>query len=134
MLVADLQRVLQDIEARCTESIKDSPLTLRQLLVLKVVESADGQSQVDLTSATGIDRSTIADIVRRLVDRALLRRRRTKHDARTYAVSLTEDGRRALTAALDRVNAVERDLLSNSEISDLKIALHAALARLAHEK
>ena len=44
-------------------------------------------------------RSTVADIVRRLVERGLLQRERTKHDARMYAVSITSQGQAALDQA-----------------------------------
>ncbi|MFZ1102753.1 MAG: helix-turn-helix domain-containing protein, partial [Hyphomicrobiaceae bacterium] len=39
---------------------------------------------------TGIDRSTLADIVRRLTRKGLLQRCRTNEDARAYAVRLTD--------------------------------------------
>lgn len=70
---------------------KDS-LTPRQFEVLKAVCVSDEPSQSDLVEMTGIDRSTLADIVRRLVERDLLARRRTKRDARTYAVTITQQG------------------------------------------
>lgn len=56
---------------------------------------------------TGIDRSTLADIVRRLVERELLRRRRTKRDARMYAVALTERGEAMLKAATPAATEVD---------------------------
>jgi MarR family transcriptional regulator, temperature-dependent positive regulator of motility len=49
-----------------------------------------------MVDATGIDRSTLADIVRRLVKRQLLQRRRTRKDTRSYAVKLTDEGREVL--------------------------------------
>ena len=48
---------------------------------------------------TGIDRSTLADVVRRLVEKGLLQRKRTRNDARKYAVRLTPKGREALDAS-----------------------------------
>jgi DNA-binding MarR family transcriptional regulator len=41
----------------------------------------------------------LADIVRRMLKKGLLQRRRTKEDARAYAVKLTEEGWRTLKAA-----------------------------------
>jgi DNA-binding MarR family transcriptional regulator len=74
-------------------------LTPRQLAVLMAVAANEGLSQTDLVEATGVDRSTLADIVRRLKEKGLLQRRRTKEDARAYAVRLTEEGRRVLRTA-----------------------------------
>jgi DNA-binding MarR family transcriptional regulator len=74
--------------------MKDGDLTPRQLAVLTTVAQNEGVSQTRLVDRTGIDRSTLADIVRRMQRKGLLQRRRTKEDARAYAVKLTDEGRR----------------------------------------
>ncbi|MEO1207382.1 MAG: MarR family winged helix-turn-helix transcriptional regulator [Pseudomonadota bacterium] len=87
-------------------------LTPRQYEVLRTVAVSDDPSQTYLVSRTGIDRSTLADIVRRLVERGLLQRSRTRNDARRYAVSLTDGGRMALQKAGPAVEATNQRLLS----------------------
>ena len=57
---------------------------------------ADGVSQSDLVRATGIDRSTLADLVARMITKGLLERQRSATDARANSVSLSEAGRAAL--------------------------------------
>jgi DNA-binding MarR family transcriptional regulator len=42
-------------------------LTVRQLMVLQAVSEANAPSQMDIVIATGIDRSGVADLVKRLV-------------------------------------------------------------------
>lgn len=76
--------------------IGDASLTPRQYAVLLTVAQNEGLSQTDLVIKTGVDRSTLADIVRRMLKKGLLQRRRTKEDARAYAVRLTDEGRRVL--------------------------------------
>lgn len=71
-------------------------LTPRQFAVLVTVSQNEGLSQTQLVDKTGIDRSTLADIVRRMLKKNLLQRRRTREDARAYAVKLTEEGWRIL--------------------------------------
>jgi DNA-binding MarR family transcriptional regulator len=66
-------------------------LTPRQFAVLSTVAKAEDVSQTALVDATGI--------VRRLVERGLLARRRTKQDARMYAVRLSAAGRSAVESA-----------------------------------
>ncbi len=56
--------------------------------MLARVAGNEGLSQTDIVNLTGIDRSTLADIVRRLVKKGLLQRRRTKQDARAAAQRL----------------------------------------------
>jgi DNA-binding MarR family transcriptional regulator len=86
-------------------------LTPRQLVVLMSVAQNEGASQTGIVAATGIDRSTLADVVRRLVKRKLLQRRRTREDARAYAVTLTDEGRSVLRAAEPLAKRVEQRVL-----------------------
>jgi DNA-binding MarR family transcriptional regulator len=79
--------------------LQEGELTPRQYAVLVTVAGNEGLSQTGLVERTGIDRSTLADIVRRMLKKGMLQRRRTKEDARAYAVKLTEEGRRVLRNA-----------------------------------
>ena len=91
--------------------MKTNDLTARQLAVLMTVEDNEGLSQTGLVNRTGIDRSTLADIVRRLKRKGLLQRRRTSEDARAYAVKLTDQGREVLRAAEPLARRVDRRVL-----------------------
>jgi DNA-binding MarR family transcriptional regulator len=92
--------------------IGDADLTPRQYAILLTVSQNEGLSQTDLVERTGVDRSTLADIVRRMLKKGLLQRRRTKDDARAYAVKLTEEGWRLLRAAEPMVKRVDDKILS----------------------
>src|SRR4026208_1179775 len=70
-------------------------LTPRPYAGLGAVSLNEGVSQTLLVEKTGVDRSTLADIVRRMLKKGLLQRRRTKEDARAYAATRTERGRDA---------------------------------------
>ncbi len=87
-------------------------LTPRQFAVLVTVSQNEGLSQTHLVDRTGIDRSTLADIVRRMLKKGLLQRRRTKEDARAYAVKLTEEGWRVLKSAEPLSRKVDDRILS----------------------
>ena len=89
-----------------------SELTPRQYAVLVTVSLYEGLSQTHLVERTGIDRSTLADIVRRLLQKGFLQRRRTKEDARAYAVKLTQHGWDALKAAEPVVKRVDEKILA----------------------
>jgi DNA-binding MarR family transcriptional regulator len=64
-------------------------LTHRQFTVLLAADAHEGRSQTELVKMTGIDRSTLADLVARLMAQGYVQRRRTKDDARTNAIRLT---------------------------------------------
>ena len=90
-----------------------SALTPRQYAVLTTVSQNEGLSQTDLVEKTGVDRSTLADIVRRMLKKGLLQRRRTKEDARAYAVRLTDEGKRVLASCEPLVKKVEDRILQS---------------------
>lgn len=92
--------------------MRSGDITPRQYTVLVTVSLNQGLSQTDLVEQTGIDRSTLADIVRRMLKKGLLQRRRTKEDARTYAIRLTEEGWRALKAADPVAKRVDDKILA----------------------
>ena len=87
-------------------------LTPRQYAVLVSVAEQEGLSQTGLVDRTGIDRSTLADIIRRMLRKGLLQRKRTKEDARAYSVRLTEEGRQLLEAAAPGASRSEERLLA----------------------
>jgi DNA-binding MarR family transcriptional regulator len=95
-----------------TAEMGDAGLTPRQFAILLTVAHNEGVSQTDLVDRTGVDRSTLADIVRRMLKKGLLQRRRTKNDARAYAVKLTEEGWRVLRSAEPMVRRVDDRVLS----------------------
>lgn len=106
-----LHRAGQVADDLFAKEISDEALTPRQFAVLAVLAQRQTASQTDIVDSTGIDRSTLADIVRRLVDRGLLARRRSKLDARAYDVRLTAAGQQALKAAEPAVGRVEERML-----------------------
>jgi DNA-binding MarR family transcriptional regulator len=91
--------------------MRTEDLTPRQFAVLVAVSENEGLSQTNLVEMTGIDRSTLADIIRRMLKKGLVQRRRTKEDARAYAVKLTEEGRRILQAAEPMAKKVDATIL-----------------------
>ena len=55
-------------------------LTKQQYTLLAALEHNDGASQTVLVEITGIDRSTLAEMVRRMLEKGLLSRERTEED------------------------------------------------------
>jgi len=87
-------------------------LTQRQFAVLEAVSQKSGLTQTDLVRATGIDRSTLADLVARMTTKGLLERERSAIDARAMAVRLSETGAAALEAARPRVEAADKRIMA----------------------
>jgi len=107
-----LHRAVQVGTDRFAKGLGETGLTARQLVILKAIEANDGASQTAIVEITGVDRSTMADIARRLMKRHLISRKRTKEDARAYALALTDAGRRVVQQAEPVLRAVEKDMLA----------------------
>jgi DNA-binding MarR family transcriptional regulator len=106
-----LHRALQLALDIYAEETGPDAVTQRQYAVLAAVAAHEGLTQTDLVRSTGIDRSTLADLVARMIGKSLLARQRSTADARANTVSLTEAGRGALEAAKPKVAAADARIL-----------------------
>lgn len=107
-----MHRVLQLALDIYAEETGPDGLTQRQFAVLEAVSHKSGLTQTDLVRATGIDRSTLADLVLRMTNKGLLAREKSAIDARAKAVSLSAAGQAALDAARPRVEAADKRILA----------------------
>ncbi len=111
-LLALLHRANQIATEQFAASLGERDLTARQLHVLAAIEANSGPSQTRIVELTGIDRSTLADIVRRLQKHGLVERRRSREDARAYVLKLSDAGRKALSIGQPALARVEKQMLS----------------------
>ena len=107
-----LRRATQYANDIYTKEVGDSTLTARQFAVLLTVSNQEGLSQTDLVNQTGIDRSTLADMISRMLKKDLLKRKRTAEDARANSVSITAAGKRALNTVINKVEKAESKILN----------------------
>lgn len=102
------QQMAADAFAR---AYPDDTLTFRQFAVLAAVAESPGGSQSDLVRATGIDRSTLADMIARMEKKNLVSRETSKSDGRAKAVKLTAKGQRKLADAAPVARQADEALL-----------------------
>jgi DNA-binding MarR family transcriptional regulator len=122
----DLSQSPSHLLRRCVQYANDlfsrepgaSELTKQQFTVLSAVEQNEGMSQTDLVAITGIDRSTLAEMIRRMIEKGLLDRERTESDQRANAVRIAPSGKKALRSARTASERVERTLLSGLPTGD----------------
>ena len=126
-----MHRVLQVALDIYAEETGPGAPTQRQYAVLAAVADNEGLTQTDLVHATGIDRSTLADLVARMMGKNLLERERSATDARANTVRLSAAGRAALDAARPRVEAADKRILALLP-GTKRDALMKVLAELAH--
>ena len=116
----DLHHLLHRATQRLDALWHDAKIevTPRQWAVLTAAAADDRCSQSALIDATGIDRSTLSEVVRRLVQQQMVTRKRTTLDARAYAIRLTDAGRAVITrntAKVANVNSQAADALVGAD-------------------
>jgi DNA-binding MarR family transcriptional regulator len=125
-----LHKVLQLALDIYVEETGKGALTQRQYAVLAAAATVDGASQTDLVNMTGIDRSTLADMVARMIEKGWLGRERSKVDARAKTVRLTDKGAQALKEIAPKVAAADERILSNL-VASRRSGFISALGSLA---
>ncbi len=131
-----LRRASQYAYDLFTTEVGAGGLTPRQFTVLVAVSQNEGLTQTDLVTLTGIDRSTLADMISRMMSSGLLTRQRTKDDARANSVTLSAKGRAALSRATSKADAAEKKILSAVPAAHRKsfmAALRAIAAKTSEE-
>jgi DNA-binding MarR family transcriptional regulator len=88
-----------------------SELTVRQFAILSAVAAQPGLTQSKLVRVTGVDRSTLADLIARLQERGLVLRDRVEQDGRAKSVTLTLQGEAALVACAPAAEAADAAIL-----------------------
>ncbi|WP_179258364.1 MarR family winged helix-turn-helix transcriptional regulator [Caballeronia sordidicola] len=98
-------------------------LTSVQYAALVALQQIPGANQRQLGDELDVDRSTIADLVARMVRNGLIERTDDPADKRSYVLFLTVAGRKQLATLRPRVEEVERILtaaLTSQECSELR--------------
>jgi MarR family transcriptional regulator, temperature-dependent positive regulator of motility len=107
-----MHRALQLALDIYSEELGSDGPTQRQFAVMEAVSVKEGLTQTDLVKATGIDRSTLADLVARMTTKGLLTRERSALDARAKAVRLSPEGQNLLESTRPRVEAADRRIMA----------------------
>ncbi|WP_291843591.1 MarR family winged helix-turn-helix transcriptional regulator [Maricaulis sp.] len=107
-----LHRSQQFAAERFTKAMAGAKLTQRQFAVLHATAQEEGLTQTQLVKSTGIDRSTLAELVARMVKNGLLEREKLADDARANAVKLTDSGRALLDVATLGAMEADKTILS----------------------
>jgi DNA-binding MarR family transcriptional regulator len=104
----------------------------REVVLLRHVAAAEGQSQQTLASTLQVPPSRMVALVDGLESRSLLERRPTPADRRVRALYLSREGRRVLRKVMDASAKHEAELCAGLDDAERE-QLIALLGRLAAE-
>lgn len=111
-----------------------SEVTSVQYAALFALQQTPGVNQRQLGDELDVDRSTIADLVARMVRNGLIERTNDPDDKRSYVLFLTAAGKKQLATLRPRVETVERILtaaLTSQECTELRRLLALMLPEQA---
>jgi DNA-binding MarR family transcriptional regulator len=111
-------RRLQQAHHLLWNTMVSEEITSPQFAVLNTLVTEPGLDQRTVGERVGLDRSTIAEVIGRLVGRGLLDKVRDPQDGRRFLLRLTEDGtrtQRKLAVRAARMNQVFLAPLSAEE-------------------
>nr|WP_306955824.1 MarR family transcriptional regulator [Streptomyces sp. B4I13] len=117
------------VRSHLDELVKPSGITALQYTALTVLQRHDGLSAAQLARTSFVTAQSIADLVRSLEGRGLIRRERNPHNRRELLILLTDDGRELLDRHADAVRELEERMvreLTAAQTEQFRAALSTA--------
>jgi DNA-binding MarR family transcriptional regulator len=99
------------VRSHLDELVKPSGITALQYTALTVLERHDGLSAAQLARDSFVTAQSIADLVRSLENRGLVRRERNPRNRRELLILLTDDGRELLARHAEPVRELEERMV-----------------------
>jgi DNA-binding MarR family transcriptional regulator len=106
-----LRRCQQRAVDLFTSEVGEDGPTPRQFAALLCIQQNPGASQTELVRLSGIDRSTLAEMLRRLKRRGLIAQVRTRRDQRANALTVTAAGETLLARTVPALIAAQERIL-----------------------
>lgn len=89
-----------------------SDVTRQQIALLIALREAPGASQNELVQLTGFDKSTLKEMIGRMVAKLWVDRERDPQDSRAWKMHITPAGDSLLQERIDKVRAVQEQILA----------------------
>lgn len=99
------------VRSRLDDLVRPSGITALQYTALTVLERHDGLSAAQLARDSFVTAQSIADLVRSLQTRGLIRRERNPHNRRELLILLTDEGRELLERCAGPVRELEERMV-----------------------
>ena len=100
-------------------------VTRQQVALLIALSRHPGSSQRELVEATGIDKSTLKEMLGRMVKRDWVTRDRDPTDSRAWTMRITPAGAALLAERIDAVAAAQREIVAPLPEADRAIFLRS---------
>lgn len=109
-LITNIHRVSQGAKDVLTSILESEGVTTTQLIVLHALAEREYDKQTELVVDTGIDRSTMTDVINRLIRQGLVVRKSLRRDARAKSPRITHKGRMLVVRAMVAIPRIEAEI------------------------
>lgn len=113
------------VDSFTAEALKDNGLSIDMWRVLAALSNADELRQVDLSTRTSIDASTMSRIVSRLVHMGYVTRSRSKNSNREVIVALAPKGIAFIQRTIPIAHRLEATTAADLPAKDLAVVKRA---------
>ena len=100
-----LRRIMRAADLQSQKLVRQSGLTVPQLLVMQAIEKEESPSTSTLARHIVVSQATVTRIIDRLERAGLVKREKSSKDKRVVNVRLTEEGRSKLETAPEPLQA-----------------------------
>ncbi|WP_323779625.1 MarR family winged helix-turn-helix transcriptional regulator [Leisingera sp.] len=108
-----------------TQACGELDLTAVQFAILSVLCTDAELDQLSISKLVGIDRTSGADVIKRLVNRGLATRERSKQDRRALIVRITDAGRRTVRDVRPLMEDVQDKMVSPLTDEEYEVFMRA---------
>jgi DNA-binding MarR family transcriptional regulator len=109
-------------------------VTRQQIALLIVLAKNPGSSQRELVEKTGIDKSTLKEMLGRMVARDWVARERDPTDNRAWTMRITSSGENLLADRIAAVSSAQREILAPLPESDRAAFMRSLRVLIGHEE
>lgn len=115
-----LKHAFFELEELHAVHLSGSPVNVRELGVLLLLDGREPESQQQAASRLGVDRTTMVGLLDGLESKGLVVRQPDAADRRRNVVVVTDAGRKAMTEAKAASDKAERQLLADLSPTESK--------------
>ena len=126
--ILDLLKQINMHLSHCMSSvIEDSPLTVHQMFIMKIIRKNDHVNLTPLSKFLGLSKASLSLTIKKMVEEGYVSRIENRKDRRSIDIVLTKKGEEILDVTFQKslTLLINYHLFSTEELNDIKLKLQS---------